>query len=201
MKTWVRFNLLRQLKKHFFIIAFFVIFIIFLFNLLYARVFLGLNSRLDTILRILLSITFFTAIISFFFKKQLKKVISIKRKKLFFAIKFTIISLFAYFFVKYLSFFQYLFHQFFENVSIVFESLITRVFSQSGSGVKRQLITFFVFNLLLSVIALVFLAFVSFGLSFKINPIFIDFTESQKLEEQYYFEYEVSLGFLYKALP
>jgi hypothetical protein len=45
------------------------------------------------------------------------------------------------------------------------------------------------------------LAFVSFGLSFKINPIFIDFTESQKLEEQYYFEYEVSLGFLYKALP
>lgn len=201
MKTWVRFNLLRQFKKHFFIIAFFVIFIIFLFNLLYARVFLGLNSRLDTILRILLSITFFTAIISFFFKKQLKKVISIKRKKLFFAIKFTIISLFAYFFVKYLSFFQYLFHQFFENVSFVFESLITRVFSQSGSGVKRQLITFFVFNLLLSVIALVFLAFVSFGLSFKTNPIFIDFTESQKLEEQYYFEYEVSLGFLYKALP
>jgi hypothetical protein len=45
------------------------------------------------------------------------------------------------------------------------------------------------------------LVFAIFGFSFEITPIAFDYSISYSFVREYFFEFEVSLGFLYKALP
>jgi len=204
MKTWVRFNLLRQFKKHFLIIAFSVISILYLFNLLYADDFLGLNSNPETFLRIkVLTLIFFLTIFSFsfFFTKRLKQHLSKNLRWLIVAIRLAFCSILAYSLYRFILVFHSILNELTENISFIFESIITRIVSNSRSESRGSFLTPAVFDLLFSVITLVFLVFAIFGFSFEITPIVFDYSISYSFVREYFFEFEVSLGFLYKALP
>lgn len=200
MKTGFCFDLLRHLKKHLLFFIFTVIFVIYLSFILLVKEFFGVNTNSDILSNtIVLSVIIYFILLGFYLTNYLYKIFPQKRHWIIIAIKIVFCILLVYLLYKYLIIFHGVFNELSETFSYVWEVILNRLNIQTGT--KRQLFNPAVIEVVFSVFALAVFVFVIWNLAIEIEIIRIDFSEKKEYRFEYYFETEVSLGFLYKALP
>ncbi len=200
MKTGVCFNLFRHLKKHFLFFIFSVMFIIYLSFILLVKEFFVVNTNSDTVINIIfLSVVIYFTLLGLYLTNYLYRILPNKKHWLIIAIKIIFCLLLAYLLYKYLVVLHCVFNELSDTFSYIWDVILNRSNIQTGS--KKQLFNLAVFDIIILILTLQLFICIIQILKIEIKPVLVYFTEKKYYYSEYYFEIEVSLGFLYKALP
>lgn len=200
MKTGVCFNLFRHIKKHFLFITFSFMFFIYLSFIIYVKdnFLVNASSKFDTNI-VFLSVIIYIVLLGIYFTKYLYKLLPKEKYWLITTIKIVFCLLLAYLLYKYLVIFHFLFSDLSESFSYIWNTIVNKLNSQNGT--KRQLLNPTIFEFVFSIITLMFFVCVIWTLVIEISPINLDFSKNQTSYVEDHIEINLSLGFLYKALP
>lgn len=199
MRAWGNFNILKHLRKHFLFIVFSCVFFFYLSIILLAKDFFGVDDYSKFSKVIFLSLSIYIAILGIYLADYANKLFLKEKHLPINAVKIVFYLVLAFSVSRYLAIFNSIYNQFTEAVSYLWNSFLDKITVQTGA--KRPFLNPAFLAILFS--ALMVLVFFVLIWTFRIE-IKCALVEVEEIKEQHsktYFDTNLSVGYLYKALP